>query len=665
MIKLDNLSRQFGRGQTDVHALRGVDLTVEAGAFVALVGPSGSGKSTLLNLLGGLDRPSGGQLWFNELALHTAGEKERTAHRRERIGFVFQSFNLLPRLTAQENVAVPLMLAGVPAAERNERAQATLTKVGLAHRLDHYPAELSGGEQQRVAIARALIHNPVLILADEPTGNLDSDTGQTIMDLLQTLNREQGVTLIVVTHDEEVAAYADRIVKLRDGQIVDVVSNEQGARPSSPTLFSASKGGQLTVGDMLLTAARNLGRRRVRNFLTAAGVLIGIVTLVAMVSFGVGVQREVQRNFETVGLENIFVSPGMGQRDDFDPFVIASPETPLTPQLLAELVTLPEVVSVTPALSLPPAINISLELDDTTVPVRVSGGGASPFTFGPPVRSDMLAGAPPSDSGAGTLLARGLADSLLANGETYDSLLGREVILTVTLPRGESSSFSSQIVGVRDGFAQRSIDLGIREREEIVIWWFDEPDRLTTRGYDQLVVRASSLGSVAAVTDYITDRGLQAQSLEAILDLANQVLSLLQALLGSVGGLALLVAALGVANTMMMAIYERTREIGVLKALGASRGQIRLMFTLEAALIGLIGGFFGLILGTLLGRLVDWIAHQYLIREGVTGVGALSIVPPWLAVGALLFAALVGLLAGLYPAARAARLDPVTALRHE
>jgi putative ABC transport system permease protein len=355
---------------------------------------------------------------------------------------------------------------------------------------------------------------------------------------------------------------------------------------------------------MLLTAARNLGRRRVRNFLTAAGVLIGIVTLVAMVSFGVGVQREVQRNFETVGLENIFVSPGMGQRDDFDPFVIASPETPLTPQLVAELVTLPEVVSVTPALSLPPAINISLELNDTTVPVRVSGGGASPFTFGPPVRSDMLAGAPPSDSGAGTLLARGLADSLLANGETYDSLLGREVILTVTLPRGESSSFSSQIV--RAGWLCPTFNRsGHSGTEEIVIWWFDEPDRLTTRGYDQLVVRASSLGSVTAVTDYITDRGLQAQSLEAILDLANQVLSLLQALLGSVGGLALLVAALGVANTMMMAIYERTREIGVLKALGASRGQIRLMFTLEAALIGLIGGFFGLVLGTLLGRL--WI----------------------------------------------------------
>jgi ABC-type antimicrobial peptide transport system permease subunit len=196
-------------------------------------------------------------------------------------------------------------------------------------------------------------------------------------------------------------------------------------------------------------------------------------------------------------------------------------------------------------------------------------------------------------------------------------------------------------------------------------WWFDDPDFLERDGYDAMTVRAIDLTAVPAVTEEVEALGLEVQSLETILDVANQVLGLLQALLGSVGGLALLVAALGVANTMMMAIYERTREIGVLKALGASAGEIRRLFTVEAGMIGLIGGVVGLIFGSLLGKLVDWIAHRYLIGEGITGVGPLSVVPWWLAVGALIFAAVIGILAGLYPAARAARLDPVTALRHE
>lgn len=667
-IKLTALSRQFQRGQAEVQALRGVNLTVAPGEFVALVGPSGSGKSTLLNLLGGLDRPSSGELWLNGAALHNAQEKQRTAHRRSRVGFVFQSFNLLPRLTAQENVAVPLMLTGVPAAGRARQAAAMLARVGLDHRLDHYPTELSGGEQQRVAIARALIHEPALILADEPTGNLDSATGEAIMNLLRELNREQGITLIVVTHDDEVAAYADRIVKLRDGQVVDVVQVKNGRGPARPPAakMRPETAGRLKFGDIVMTAVRNLGRRRVRNVLTAAGVLIGIVTLVAMVSFGVGVQREVQRNFETVGLENIFVTARFsGERDDFDPFADPAPEAPLTPALVEELAALPNVVSVTPMLEMPPGMEIALTLDDQTLPVRIPGGGGTPLDAGPPLNNQLLAGREPAETGSGVLLLAGLADRLLAPGETYDDLIGCSVTLTVTLPRGETADFPSTIVGVRSGFAERSIDAGIRERAAMVSWWFDEPDLLQTQGFNGLVVRASSLGAVTAVSEQIEARGLNTQSLETILEVANQVLALLQALLGSVGGLALLVAALGVANTMMMAIYERTREIGVLKALGASPGEIRAMFTVEAALIGLIGGLFGLIFGTLLGRLVDWIGHQFLISEGVTGVGQLSVVPPWLALGAVAFAALIGLLAGLYPAARAARLDPVTALRHE
>ncbi|HEM61753.1 MAG TPA: ABC transporter ATP-binding protein [Chloroflexi bacterium] len=206
-------------GNTFVDALRGVDLTIGRGEFVALVGPSGSGKSTVLNLIGGLDRPTSGEVWIDGVELSASDERTLTRHRRQHVGFVFQTFNLLPRLTANENVALPLMFSGVPRGERLDRAKQLLERVGLAERLNHRPGQLSGGEQQRVAIARALVSRPALLLADEPTGNLDTTTGTGIMALLKELNEESDLTLLVVTHDPEVAAFADRIVALRDGRV--------------------------------------------------------------------------------------------------------------------------------------------------------------------------------------------------------------------------------------------------------------------------------------------------------------------------------------------------------------------------------------------------------------------------------------------------------------
>jgi putative ABC transport system ATP-binding protein len=218
-------------GKTYVDALRGVDLSVERGELVALVGPSGSGKSTLLHLIGGLVRPSGGSIVVNGLDLGKASDKELVVYRRDTLGFVFQSFNLLPIKSAAENVEVPLMLAGVSQTERRARAVALLEQLGLGQRAGHRPSELSGGEQQRVAIARALANRPRLILADEPTGNLDSTTGQEILNLLQRLVREEGQTLLLITHDMDVAAIADRIVHLRDGQIQRIEERELRAEP--------------------------------------------------------------------------------------------------------------------------------------------------------------------------------------------------------------------------------------------------------------------------------------------------------------------------------------------------------------------------------------------------------------------------------------------------
>ena len=219
VVRTVGLTRRYKMGEGFVDALRGVDLTIARGEFVALVGPSGSGKSTVLNLIGGLDRPTSGQVWINGTELSKSDERTLTQHRRQHVGFVFQSFNLLPRLTAEENVALPLMFSEVPEKKRQARARALLEQVGLGARLGHRPTQLSGGEQQRVAIARALVGQPAILLADEPTGNLDTTIGAEIMTLLRKLNQERELTLLVVTHDPEIAAFADRIVKLCDGQV--------------------------------------------------------------------------------------------------------------------------------------------------------------------------------------------------------------------------------------------------------------------------------------------------------------------------------------------------------------------------------------------------------------------------------------------------------------
>ena len=573
-----------------------------------------------------------------------------------------------------ENVALPLMLAGVGLAERRKRAEELLQRVGLGHRLHHRPTEMSGGEQQRSAIARALVNNPGLVLADEPTGNLDSSIGAEVMRLLRELNAERGVTLITVTHDPEVAAYAGRIVNLRDGEIAKIEISEgsqlKGESSAPNDLRSESKpNGGLSFKDLLRSAFGNLRRRPVRNILTSAGVVIGIITLVAMVSFGVGVQAEVNRSFQALGLETVFINPTFPEEDNaFDPFGFAAPEVPLTPEMVAAFRAMPEVQSVTPVLDLPANVEASLALADQIIPVRLTETFSHrPGAMGELASPDMLAGDPLGEGDTqGLVIVDGLADELIAgSGGDYTNMIGQIVTLTVRLPRGETKDFSTTIIGVENGRGNQFANLGLQERTEIKAWWYGRPNTLNTDGYDTLMVRASDQSAVPAVLDTAEELGLQAQSLGAVLEIANRVLAVMQVLLGSVGGLALLVATLGVANTMMMAIYERTREIGVLKAVGARNREVRRMFTADAILIGFIGGVVGLILGTLLGRLVDWIGHLYLANEGVTGIGQMSIVPPWLAIGSLLFAAFIGVLGGFYPAARAARLDPVAALKHE
>jgi putative ABC transport system ATP-binding protein len=221
MIRVDSVSKRYAEGAAELTALKNVSLTISAGQFVSIMGPSGSGKSTLLNLLGALDQPTSGEVWIDGRAIQAMTDDERTHLRRERLGFVFQFFNLLPTMSALENVCLPALLAGRPRKEVITRAEEMLTEVGLARRLSHRSTELSGGEMQRVALARALVMNPAVLLADEPTGNLDSKTGEEILQLLQRAARERGRTIVMVTHDSKAAAHGDRVIVLRDGEIVE------------------------------------------------------------------------------------------------------------------------------------------------------------------------------------------------------------------------------------------------------------------------------------------------------------------------------------------------------------------------------------------------------------------------------------------------------------
>ncbi len=694
-VLTQELTRHYRIGEGTVEALAGVDLGVRRGEFVAVAGVSGSGKSTLLHLVGGLERPTDGQVWVDGVELGSAGEAELTHHRRRRVGFVFQTFNLLPRLTTLENAALPLMFAGVPRREREAQARALLEQVGLGHRLDHYPTQLSGGEQQRVAIARALVHDPAVILADEPTGNLDTQTGAGILALLRRLNRERGVTVLLVTHDPAAAAVADRVIHLRDGRVERVEESEQRSREAGGQRSGGAlrlRSGQASEGtppsmrlaDLLRSAFANFSRRIVRSGLTVIGVFVGIITIVAMLSVAVGVEMEVQRNIEAMGMESVFVTPPHAETGGFAPYAetrpgasIVSPqhmeaggfdsyadsrpEVPITPAAVETLRRMPEVDSVAPLVDLPSYLDLRVKWGERAAPARVQSSTEqlSPFEGS----SQVLAGRQldPGEARGVVLSARLARD--LGVGD-YGALVGQVVTLTVRLPRGETGEFPVTVLGVKEG-RRSAVELGVEDAADIKRWWYGQPDLLETRGYDGLVVKATSLAAVPAVEDQVKAMGFQARSLRTFLDLANRIFAVLNTLLGSVGGLALFVAALGVTNTMIMAVYERTREIGILKAIGASRWDVLRLFIVEAALIGFLGGVLGLALGTLLGRGVDWAAHWYLESEGVRGIGSLSVVPWWLALGALSFGTLVGLAAGVYPASRAARLDPVAALRYE
>ena len=427
----------------------------------------------------------------------------------------------------------------------------------------------------------------------------------------------------------------------------------------------------MTLKDLAKSSLSNLTRRKVRTALSAVGVTVGILTIVTMVSLGVGVRREIVQALSSAGLETIRIFPVTEERTAFNQFSEPERTVLITPGLVEDIRARDDVMQVRPYVNIPRGAAISLQLGEETRSVSVAEtpwGPREPFTQPPEVIAgqELL-----SDVKGGISLSADVLEAMGTEGQAaLDALVGQEVALVMQAPRGDTQTFPLRVVSVFDpkyGLDGPYFDARISNPDAVALkaWWFNDPDLIEHEGYDSLVVKAVSLNDAVRIVEQFEERGFRVASLKTMLDTVNKTMVVLQTMLGSVGGLALFVASVGIANTMVMAVYERTREIGILKSIGASPGDIRLLFTVEAALIGLLGGVVGTVGGWILGLGLNRGIQAYLQWKDIPVEGPFFVVTGWLALSALAFAAVVGLLAGLYPAARAARLDPLDALRHE
>ncbi len=419
----------------------------------------------------------------------------------------------------------------------------------------------------------------------------------------------------------------------------------------------------MTFGDMARSALSNLGRRKVRTVLTAIGVIVGILTIVTMVSLGIGVRTELNKQFAAIGLERIFVRPAEEDRNFFTQFRTPQRTKPIVDADLARWRAQPNVTEVTPSVDLPLGVGSLITLNGKTNGVGITGQSVfnTPFLRPPAALAGKL-DLPPS--GGAVVLHKGVLDEFKATLSQIEPLIGQRLNVVLETPQGQSRTFPLMLIGISSDESPM-IEVAVPDRAAMKSWWFNKPDLLATEGYDQVIIRGKDTSAANALGAQIKAEGFRVQSLQILLDLADQVFSVINIMLSSVGGLALLVASLGIVNTMIMSIYERTREIGTLKAIGASRGDIRAMFMLEAGLLGFIGGIVGLVLGWGLGKILNRVILWYIERRDLPIRGNFFVVSPTLALAALGFATLVGIAAGLYPANRAAKLDPLLALRHE
>lgn len=662
-LRLDAVSREFGgRDEMHVTALQNVTLDIGPCEFVAIVGPSGCGKSTLLSLMGGLDRPTSGHVYGAGLPLGELADRDLSDYRLQRVSTIFQTFNLIPSMTAEENVALPMSLAGVEPEQRLKRARHLLSLVGLEQRAKTRAGRLSGGEQQKVAVARALANRPGLILADEPTGSLDSAAGEGVLALLDDLNR-RGATVVLVTHDPEVARRARRVVRMIDGRAIEVESGRPTVRSQEP-LDPAPR---MHWRDTLKLGLGSAGRRPLRSALTTTGVAIGIAALSLIGALATGLQQALDAPaLATSQVHQVAVYP------------VADARTPaLDAATLTTLSGLPHVRAAWGQVGMSGTFTGTTPIGVTAPSTPPQGGLLSL----PPLRSSsamptLTAGRmPSSDKSTEVLLTD--SEAVALGFPSPLGAVGTELKFTATSGSLDPAITKNQVtqpvpitllvVGiVSTDYMPAGAPGALAPNATMRSYWSSiaAPNKWKGGEFSSITLLADSGVAVTPLRNHVDSLGFQTQTFGDQFRNFEDLLGKLRIALLGLAIVALLLACLGIANTMYTAVLERTKEIGVMKALGARSRDVLLLFLAEATGIGLAGGLVGALVAVGLGRLGNAAVDRLTQSVSSTGFDVFRTDVPVVLL-AIVVAVLLSSVSGLLPALRAAVQEPARALRFE